>query len=106
MQQRLLNISTPFAVVLRSWLLQTASTITDDMILDERSKELFGEGQRFFDLIRKNKTITFDDEFGGLAVTGREKTIDRTFGKIVLPISQDEINANPALADQQNAAYK
>jgi hypothetical protein len=41
-----------------------------------------------------------------LAVTGREKTIDRTFGKIVLPISQDEINANPALADQQNAAYK
>jgi hypothetical protein len=84
----------------------TASTITDDMILDERSKELFGEGQRFFDLIRKNKTITFDDEFGGLAVTGREKTIDRTFGKIVLPISQDEINANPALADQQNAAYK
>jgi hypothetical protein len=84
----------------------TAATITDDMILDERSKELFGEGQRFFDMIRKNKSITYNDEFGGIAVTQRTKTIDRTFGKIVLPISQDEINANPSLADEQNEAYK
>lgn len=84
----------------------TSSTISDDMILDERSKELFGEGQRFFDLIRKNKNITYNDEFGGIAVTQRSKTIDRTFGKIVLPIAQDEINANPALATEQNEAYK
>lgn len=84
----------------------TASTITDDMILNERSKELFCEGQRFFDLIRMNKSITFDDEFSGITVTAREKTIDRTFGKIILPISQNEINANPALADEQNDAYK
>jgi hypothetical protein len=76
------------------------------MILDERSKELFGEGQRFFDMIRTNKSITYDDEFGGIAVTQRAKTIDRTFGKIVLPISQDEINANSALATEQNDAYK
>lgn len=84
----------------------TTSTVNDDMILDERSKELFGEGQRFFDMIRKNKSITYNDEFGGIAVTQRAKTIDRTFGKIVLPISQDEINANKALAAQQNDAYK
>ena len=84
----------------------TASTVSDDMILNERSKELFGEGQRFFDMIRTNKSITYDDEFGGIAVTQRAKTIDRTFGKIVLPISQDEINANSALATEQNDAYK
>lgn len=84
----------------------TATTITDDMILDERSKELFGEGQRFFDMIRKDKTIEFNDDFQGVPVSKREKTIDRTFGKIVLPISQDEINANPALASEQNDAYK
>lgn len=84
----------------------TAATISDDMILDERSKELFCEGQRFFDMIRMNKSITFDDEFGGIAVSHRTKTIDRTFGKIVLPISQDEINANPALKSEQNDAYK
>lgn len=84
----------------------TAATITDDMILSERSKELYGEGHRFFDMIRMNKTITFDDELSGVAVSNRGKSIDRTFGMIVLPISKDEINANPAIASQQNEAYK
>ena len=84
----------------------TATTITDDMILDERSKELFGEGQRFFDMMRMNKTIEFNDDFQDVPVSHREKTIDRTYGKIVLPISQDEINANPALKSQQNEGYK
>lgn len=82
------------------------NTITDDMILDERSKELFGEGQRFFDMIRMNKTITYDDELGNIPVTQRGKTVDRTFGKIILPISQDEINANPTLKTEQNEAYQ
>lgn len=82
----------------------TAGTVTEDMILDERSKELFGEGQRFFDLLRTNRTITFDDG-EKVPVHTREKTIDRTFNKIVLPIPQDEINANPAIANEQNAGY-
>ena len=86
--------------------LATSATITDDMILDERSKELFGEGQRFFDMIRKNKTIEFNDDFQGIPISKREKIINRTFGKIVLPISQDEMNANPALRSEQNEAYK
>ena len=41
----------------------------------------------------------------GVPSSTREKTIDRTFSKIVLPISQDEINANPAIASQQNPGY-
>jgi starch-binding outer membrane protein, SusD/RagB family len=112
-----LHASTPDAAAAANYLNQirqrapnltpaTASTITDDMILNERSKELFGEGQRFFDLIRKNKTITFNDDFQSVPVSTRTKSIDRTFGKIVLPIAQSEINANPALKDQQNEAYK
>lgn len=83
----------------------TAATITDDMILEERSKELFAEGQRFFDMMRMNKTIEFNDDFQDVPVSQRAKTIDRTFEKIVLPISQDEINANPALESQQNKGY-
>lgn len=75
------------------------------MILDERSKELFGEGNRFFDMIRLNRTIEFNDDFMSVPVSTREKSIDRTFYKIVLPISQDEINANPAIASQQNPGY-
>lgn len=83
----------------------TAGNITVDMILEERSKELFGEGQRFFDMIRLNKTITFDDAFGGLTTTNRPVSINRSFYKTILPISQDEINANPGLAAQQNPGY-
>jgi len=83
----------------------TASSISIDMILDERSKELFAEGHRFFDMIRLNKTITYNDDFGGIAVSQREKTIDRSFNKTILPISQGEINANPGLEAQQNPGY-
>jgi len=83
----------------------TTANITLDMILDEKSKELFGEGQRFFDLIRLNKSITFNDDFGGIPTTYRKKTIDRAFYKTILPISQDEINANPAIGAQQNPDY-
>jgi hypothetical protein len=83
----------------------TAATVTLDMILDERSKELFGEGQRFFDMIRLNKSITFNDEIIGISVATRPKTIDRTFYKTLLPISQTEINANPGMQQQQNPQY-
>ncbi|MDR0793309.1 MAG: RagB/SusD family nutrient uptake outer membrane protein [Chitinophagaceae bacterium] len=80
----------------------TAATVSINTILDERSKELLAEGQRFFDMMRLNQSITFDDEFYVGSVS-RPKTIDRTFNKIVLPISQTEINANPGI--QQNQGY-
>lgn len=85
----------------------TDATVTLDMIMDEKSKELFAEGHRFFDLIRLNKTIEFNDEFitPAVVITHREKTIDRTFYKIVLPISQTEMDANPAIRSQQNPGY-
>lgn len=83
----------------------TSLTVNLDMILDERSKELFGEGHRFFDMIRCNKTITFNDEVGSIVTPHRPKTIDRTFYKTILPISQTEINANPGLKAQQNPNY-
>lgn len=85
----------------------TVATISLDMILEERRKELYGEGHRFFDMIRLNKSITFNDEFGNLTIlpTLRPKTIDRNFYKIILPIPQSEINANPPIKAQQNPNY-
>lgn len=83
----------------------TTGTITIDMILDERSKELFTEGHRFFDMMRLNKEITYNDDLGGIAVANRDKTIDRSFYKTILPISQAEINANPDMKAQQNPGY-
>ncbi|MEO6681287.1 MAG: RagB/SusD family nutrient uptake outer membrane protein [Ginsengibacter sp.] len=83
----------------------TIATISIDMILDERSKELFTEGHRFFDMMRLNKSITFNDDLGGVPISSRPKTIDRTFYKTILPIGQDEINANPGIKAQQNPEY-
>ena len=83
----------------------TESTISLDMILDEKSKELYGEGHRFWDMIRCNKTMRFDDELGGIYTVHREETVDRTHPKTLLPIFQSEINANPEIEKQQNPGY-
>ena len=85
----------------------TASNVTRDMIFDERSKELFAEGHRFFDMMRANKSVTFNDEMitPAVTITHREKTIDRTFFKTILPIAKGEIDANPAIGAQQNPGY-
>ena len=85
----------------------TEATITLDMIVDERSKELFMEGHRFFDLIRLDRSIEFNDDFidPAVLIPHRDKIINRTFLKIVLPIPQEEFDANPAIASQQNPGY-
>jgi len=56
-------------------------------------------------MIRLNKKITFNDDFQDLTINTRPKEIDRSFDKYILPIPQSEINANPALKDQQNPGY-
>ncbi len=83
----------------------TEATISLDMILDEKSKELYGEGHRFWDMIRCNKSITYNDEFPGITPVDRAKTIDRTFYQTILPIFQSEIITNPTLEPQQNPGY-
>lgn len=83
----------------------TPGTINLDMIANERSKELIGEGHRFFDMMRWNKTITFDDDLGSVSTIHRSKSIDRSFYKTILPISIAEINANPNIKTQQNPGY-
>ena len=82
----------------------TPNEVTLDMILNERAKELHLEGHRFFDMMRCNKTITFDDEMDPAAgAYQRGHTIDRTSYLTVLPIPQREIIINPDL--QQNEGY-
>lgn len=82
----------------------TSADVTQDMILDEMSKEFFAEGHRFFDLIRANKTIKFDDETSDLPkLEYRDHEVTRTNFRCILPIFQDEINVNPDI--QQNPGY-
>src|SRR5690606_19019883 len=40
----------------------TAASINIGMMLDERSEELFAAGHRFFDMIRLDQSITFNDD--------------------------------------------
>jgi hypothetical protein len=58
-------------------------------------------------MIRLDKTITFNDDIlqGAISSTIRPKTIDRTFYKTILPIPKSELDANPAIASQQNSGY-
>jgi len=84
----------------------TEANVTLKMIQDERSKELFGEGHRFFDMMRWNETIVYSSDYRSQSpVTTRPASIDRTYFKAVLPIDIGEINANPAIASQQNPGY-
>jgi hypothetical protein len=85
----------------------TDATVTVDMIIDEKSKEFFAEGLRYFDMLRLNKSIEYNDEFitPAVVITHRDKIIDRTFYKTILPISQNEMDANPPIAEQQNPGY-
>ena len=81
----------------------------ETLILNERSKELIAEGHRFFDLLRLGKTIYFDDpstKFNEpvLSTSGRTTSLNWDYGKIILPIPDYEMNANPQM--KQNPAYE
>ena len=83
----------------------TSANVSLDAIFDEYRRELLGEGKLFFEEMRQNRTVYFEDDAWGFGTTTtyRETHIDRTFFRAILPISQDEINANPEI--QQNPGY-
>lgn len=87
--------------------LATVDNITLERILIERRKELIGEGQRYFDALRNNETIT---RYTSEADKGWHKTLSKeaqSFGrdyfKAIAAIPQAEINANPNI--KQNTGY-
>ena len=89
--------------------LVTESTATLERVLLERRKELVGEGQRFFDAMRNNETITRytnEDEKGWhYSINKESQVFDRSYFRAILPIPVSETNANPILKAQQNPGY-
>ncbi len=87
----------------------TAGQVTLQRIINERRKELIGEGQRFFDAIRNNETITryTDENNRGYHYTlnSEAQQFTRDYFRVILPIPVDEINANENLKAQQNPGY-
>ena len=82
---------------------------TLDRVLDERRKELVGEGHRFFDLLRNGKQVvryTNDTDQGfHLALDAASRSFDVDYFRAILPIPKNEVDANPNIAAQQNPGY-
>jgi len=78
----------------------TMADYTLDRVLDERSKELVGEGHRFFDLLRNGKTIV---RKGGYHLPSVDEEVDWDFYKCVLPIPEDQFIFSPEM--EQNPGY-
>jgi hypothetical protein len=75
---------------------------TLDRVLDERRKELVGEGHRYFDLLRNG--ISFRRSGGYHYNAAAEYDIDWNFYRCILPIPLDQFKLNPNL--QQNEGYE
>ena len=88
----------------------TPATITIDYILDERMREFWGEGYRWFDLVR---TQTWEQKAGSYKIAGagnadRElQTVTRTITKqhYLRPIPQGQIDGLE-MTDEEKAAYQ
>lgn len=87
----------------------TAGDITLDRIYIERRKELVGEGQRYFDVLRRGETVTryTDDNDRGwhdvLSDDNDARTFNRDSRKALPLIPASEVNTNQNM--QQNPLY-
>lgn len=73
---------------------------TLERVLEERRKELVGEGHRFFDVLRNGMKII---RTGNLHLENAVKEIDWNYEKCVLPIPEDQFVFNPDM--EQNPGY-
>jgi hypothetical protein len=80
----------------------TGPALLNDILL-ERRKELAFEGQRYWDLARYNRDVmrvNLANNYPGVPLV-----IATTNFRRVLPIPQQELDANPNIRGQQNPGY-
>lgn len=87
--------------------LVTAADVTLERIYTERRKELIGEGERYFDAMRRNETITryenVNDRGWHDVLNEEARSFNRSSKKALPLIPVGEMNANPNM--EQNPAY-
>ena len=93
----------------------TPATITIDFILDERSREFWGEGYRWFDLVRTQKWAERASTYriAGSGYTDKDlETVHRDIpaGYYIRPIPQGQLDGMEMTAEEkaayQNPAYR
>ena len=78
--------------------------VTVDRVLDERRKELAGEGHRMCEMRRNGKTITRTPR-DMVSVSSASKSFNWDYYKVAMPIPRSEMDCNENLAEQQNPGY-
>lgn len=88
-----------------------------NLILDERTIELWGEGKHWFDLVRNNKVKEYLDEYmrnadpdyaveeGFVIGTDVPENPIGGYGRILWPLNQDVFRKNPNMSGHQNPPY-
>ena len=81
-----------------------SEVVTVSRVLEERRKELAGEGHRMFDLIRNGEKVVRVPR-SKVAISEKSKEFDWTYYKVVMPIPKNEMECNDNLAEEQNPGY-
>jgi hypothetical protein len=76
-----------------------------DSILTERRREFMFEGHRVFDLMRNGLAVVRNYCNQPTEVSTPQCTFEADDPKLIAPIPQAEIDANPSLKGQQNTGY-
>ncbi len=82
----------------------SGSALLNDIVL-ERRKELAFEGDRLYDMNRLQLAINRIANPGAIPLNSSYLSISFPDYRRIAPIPQDEINANPNIASQQNQGY-
>jgi len=78
-----------------------------DVILDERARELYAEGQRWMDLRRTKQLVRYNVEFNPYVSSAKAMMdVNGTAYKLYRPIPANEIEMNTAMdKSNQNPGY-